>query len=253
MTTDAVDYLRPATAADALASMRERQAAVFASGMTALQLVWDGETPYVPVIDVSGLDFGPDVSTEPDGQLTLSANARLQRLADDQTLGGHLPCLPRFLPFLASPGVRNLATLGGNLMWGAGDLEVLFAALDARLSFSNGETVAITDRSAFPAGELLLSATVPPARAGSVFVEKLGFRQAFSPARVVVAGRRSGPSCRLALRLAGSSVRLLDVTWADAPDRIDELLWDGDDAFLARAARNLLAGHLRHMNEGTAS
>ena len=232
----AVEYLRPATLEDALALKQARGAgAVFAFGMTALQLGWGEDGPGQTLIDLSALDLDGDIRLLPDGRLALPAGLRLQSMLRSALLDRHCPMLSALLPRLAAVGVRNLASLGGNLLWGRGDLEVPFLALGCELVFAGGAVLALERRDLFPADDILLEAIIHPAPAGQGFVEKLGLREAFSPARVVVAGRNAAGACRFALRLGAGPARL--------SARVDDLFQPGDDPYLARAARNMLRGH----------
>jgi CO/xanthine dehydrogenase FAD-binding subunit len=241
-------YVRPATigAAQTLrAELGDR--AVFAGGFTALQLGWGDARPTACFIDVSTLSFGADAALDGDGKLVMAANARLQRLYRDPLVAQTLPVLTSALAALASPSVRNLATLGGNLVWGAGDLEALLAALGARVQFADGSSAPVSDRSAWPANGLLTRAEIPLPNAGSAFYEKLGHREAFSPARIVVAGCLRGDRIRAALRFAGGQVRSVAVAASDAAVAIEALVRPGDHAYLARAGRAMLAGHLESL------
>ncbi len=230
------EYLLPATVTEALALKQARGAgAVFAFGMTALQLAWGEDGPARAVIDLSGLPLDGEIRLLPDGRLALPAGLRLQTMLRSPVLARHCPMLTDLLPRLAAAGVRNLASLGGNLLWGRGDLEVPFLALGCELVFAGGSVLALEQRDLIPADDILLQAVIHPAPTGQGFVEKLGAREAFSPARVVVAGRHAGGASRFALRLGAGSARL-------SPS-LDDLFQPDDDAYLARAARNLLRGH----------
>jgi len=230
------EYLLPATVTEALALKQARGAgAVFAFGMTALQLIWGEDGPAQAVIDLSGLHLDGEIRLLPDGRLALPAGLRLQTMLRSPLLARQCPMLPALLPKLAAAGVRNLASLGGNLLWGRGDLEIPFLALGCELVFAGGAVVALDRRDLFPADDILLQAVIHPAQGGHGFVEKLGAREAFSPARVVVAGSLAGGACRFALRLGAEPARL--------SARVEELFRPDDDAYLARAAHNLLRGH----------
>ena len=188
--------------------------AVYAAGMTALQLGWAdgvrGSHPIGPVIDISGLHMGPAVSELPDGWLRFAANAPLERIRRDP-LVADFPALRSLLDGIAATGIRGLATLGGNLQWASGDAGAFCAAFETRIVTSSGR------RSFGPdADGLILAVEI---RRAEGFVEKVGFRAAFSPARILLAGRRSANGIRLAAKVRGGPV-------AVAEGRLDEPLPD---------------------------
>lgn len=240
----AAEYLRPATVADALALKQARgDGAVFAFGMTALQLAWGDAGPDRAVIDLSALDLPSDIRLLPDGRIALPACVTLQAMLQNPVLARHCPMVPQLLSKVAAAGVRNLASLGGNLLWGRGDLEVPFLALSCDLVFVSGSVVPLKSRCQIPGDDILLEAVIYPSPAGRGFVEKLGSREAFSPARAVVAGWTDGRACRFALRLGPGRARVVAADPRGARDALGDLFQRDDDPYLVRASRNLLLGH----------
>ena len=237
-------YFRPAGVEEAMALKAEMgRHAFFGCGLTAAQLAWRDGRPDATLVDISALDLGPDATLCDDGSLVIAANARLERLRLNPIITGNLPVLAGFLRFLGSTAVRNQASLGGNLLWGSGDLEVLFSALDARLSFAGIDgDFALDDRHCAGADALLVAVIVPPLRGSRVFAEKLGHRQAFSPSQLVVAGCVEGGIATLAVRYAGHAVSL--ASWPFSGPLPVSLFPQAADAHLKAAATNMLRGYL---------
>lgn len=153
----------------------------FGAGLTALQLGWGPAGPAGDVVDIAGLP-GLDAIEARDGALHVGALVTLERLRADPALRAGWPALSSLLGFIGALGVRNLATIGGNIAWGAGDLVPPLMALGAPLLTSGGR-VAIEARAP---DAMILGVELPPAPA-FLFVEKVGFRAAFSPSLVTVA------------------------------------------------------------------
>ena len=195
-------YYRPRSIAEA--QRLAEAGAVYGAGLTALQLGWAGDLPEQGVIDVTCLDLGPPATVLPDGRIRMAANATLEEIRLHPALAP-FPILTGLVRSIGATPVRNLATIGGNLLWG-GDLVVLVAAFGARLCFCD-HAVDVETMDEVPAG-LLMAVEMSP---GPGFVEKVGFRAAFTPARVLVAGRVKGKALRLALRAQGGPVVAADL------------------------------------------
>lgn len=231
---------------DALRLMAEMPDAVIAAGMTALQLDWPahlrGSRADGPVIDISGLAMGPDVSVLPDGWLRIAANAPLERLRRDP-LTGTFPALRTLLTGIAASGVRALATLGGNLMWGAGDAATFCSAFETRIVTTGGQH---PYRPGTANAGLLLAVETRPVDG---FVEKVGFRAGFTPARILLAGARNSDGLQLAARVRGGVIARALVNGATEPISLgDRLCADtglepgSEDAAILRA---LVAGRTK--------
>jgi xanthine dehydrogenase YagS FAD-binding subunit len=86
-----------------------------AGGTTLLDLMkLDVLRPRI-VIDLGGLAPHEPVSVGPDG-LTLSAFAKMSKVAAHPTVLQHYPVLAQSLQLAASSQLRNMATLGGNVL-----------------------------------------------------------------------------------------------------------------------------------------
>ncbi|MDJ0929764.1 FAD binding domain-containing protein [Breoghania sp.] len=201
----------------------------------------------MPVIDVSDVDFGPTVKPLDNGDLRITANAHLEELRLDPVIVARLPALSELLALVGASGIRNLATIGGNLAWGLGDTEILLVALGAQALFAGGTRIAIGN--SLPTDVLMTAIEVPPALSANVFVEKVGHRASFSPAKVVVSGcqlpdggwliaDRLGPTRPVITILSGESV--------------DIEAFSCSDPHLARIATNLIRRHIRLRRESVA-
>lgn len=171
--------LRPRSVEEALAA-RARGAA-FGAGLTALQLGWGPEGAAGEVVDLAALPGLGSIALR-DGALHIGALVTLEGLRVDPSLRDGWPQIAALLGLVGALGVRNLGTVGGNIAWGAGDLVPPLTALDAQLHTTAGR-VPLTAR---PVDALILGVELPPAPA-FLFVEKVGFRAAFSPSLVTVA------------------------------------------------------------------
>lgn len=126
---------RPENLAEALDQRREYGAAPYAGGTDLMPRGrrWMGLRPALPqevmfighLVELQGAD-------EKDGELILGSCCRLADLMEHQATPG---LLKRIIGSMASPGVRNLATLGGNICNAspAGDTLPYLYAMGARL------------------------------------------------------------------------------------------------------------------------
>ena len=108
-------YSRPATENEAIAAMQlEPAAAVIAGGTDLLDLMKLDVTAPSQLIDINGL---PLAGIESTGQgVTIGALARMSDVARNATITRGFPVLSQALLASASPQLRNMATVGGNLM-----------------------------------------------------------------------------------------------------------------------------------------
>jgi len=85
-----------------------------AGGTDMLQLLQEGVRAPVELVDINGIGFD-DISVAVDG-VRIGAMARLADVADDVTIRERVPVVAEALQESASPQVRNMATVGGNLL-----------------------------------------------------------------------------------------------------------------------------------------
>ena len=104
--------------ADPIAAVeRARQGAgieFIAGGTDMLQLLQEGVRTPAEIVDINGLGFD-DVSLAIDG-MRIGALARLADVADDPSVQERIPVVAEALRESASPQVRNMATVAGNLL-----------------------------------------------------------------------------------------------------------------------------------------
>jgi len=97
---------------------------------------------------------------------------------------------------IASPSIRNMATIGGNIASRSGDTIPAFLMMDTSVALFNGRDLQMISLSEYIREELsftphILVAIYVSEQACSpnqFFYRKLGYREAFSPSVVTVAG-----------------------------------------------------------------
>jgi xanthine dehydrogenase YagS FAD-binding subunit len=108
-------YIAVATPDAAIRRTAEGQGAEYIAGGTdMLQLLQEGVRAPLELVDINGIAFD-DVSIAIDG-VRIGAMARLADVADDPTIRERFPVVASALYESASPQVRNMATIGGNLL-----------------------------------------------------------------------------------------------------------------------------------------
>jgi xanthine dehydrogenase YagS FAD-binding subunit len=108
-------YIAVATPDAAIRRAAEGQSAEYIAGGTdMLQLLQEGVRAPLELVDINGIAFD-DVSVAIDG-IRIGAMAKLADVADDPTIRERLPVVASALYESASPQVRNMATMGGNLL-----------------------------------------------------------------------------------------------------------------------------------------
>src|SRR5262245_43337111 len=114
----AFTYIKPATAADAVRAMAAAgpEARFLAGGTTLYDLMkLNIETPS-SVIDINSLVELDGFDTSGSGELVFGALARMSDVATDGRLVRDYPALAESLSVAASQQLRNMATVGGNLL-----------------------------------------------------------------------------------------------------------------------------------------
>lgn len=261
---------QPASAAQALA-LRQQPGAAYIAGGTALQLAWgvaEEERPTAGLlIDLlaGAVPAGVALAALPDGRpaLRLGAGTRLEALRRDPRVRHQAPRLAEALDSIAAPGVRQLATLGGNIAWRCGDAVPALLAAGAWVELAEGGPQPL--ESLLQAGPPLIGSVLWPLASApwtgwSVF-EKLGWRAAFSPSRLTLAievacvdgcfeqphlaATAAGwPARRLAQAEAWLAGRSTSALAGESAALRQACLADLQDASRARLAANLIAGHL---------
>ncbi|MCX7373011.1 MAG: FAD binding domain-containing protein [Alphaproteobacteria bacterium] len=214
-----------------------------AAGMTLLALEWHAAPPQGAFCDISAITALRGIAPV-DAGLRIGALTSLEAMRRDPSLRAGWPAITALLDRIGGLGVRAQGTLGGNLGWGAGDLAPVMLAADARVQRDAG---------------LIESVTLP--RDGfTLFAEKIGHREAFSPTLITIAGAVQLAGTRIAaLRLAvgggptaaqrlpqaeaallGADVAQLD--WRAEGARIAATIAAGTDALASAAHRARVAG-----------
>jgi len=196
--------------------------AVLVAGGTWLRPRWENGLSPMPehLISLERIAALGALTAEGDGGLRIGAALGLSALMCHPLLQLKGRLLVRACADIAAPSVRNLATLGGNVMTRTGDLLPALLVMDAQMSCTDGgaeRTWPLAEwlqRSSFsPPGpspqELLLAIVLPPAGAVDGFYVKVGRREAFTPSVVTVAGRlglhSDGTIAALALAAGGGA------------------------------------------------
>ena len=111
----AFSYAAPPDTAAALDLIRaDSNAAFIAGGTDLLQLLQEAVITPRSLIDINALPFsGVQIAQ---GEARIGALSRLSNVADDVGIQLHFPLLAQALLETASPQVRNMATIGGNLL-----------------------------------------------------------------------------------------------------------------------------------------
>ncbi len=108
-------YVRAATVDDALVAMRDPQARVLAGGTNLLDLMKGGVEHPARIVDITRLPLAA-IDATPEGGLRIGALVRNSDLAWHPAVRERYPVLTQALLAGASPQLRNMATVGGNLM-----------------------------------------------------------------------------------------------------------------------------------------
>jgi xanthine dehydrogenase YagS FAD-binding subunit len=107
-------YGKAADLASALAALREPGTRVLAGGTELINWMRDGIDTPARVVDVTGLPL--DFVRVSEGGLQIGALARMSEVGAHPMVRRRYPVLAQSLELAASPQVRNLATIAGNLM-----------------------------------------------------------------------------------------------------------------------------------------
>ena len=109
------DYVRARNVDEALAALADRDTRCLAGGTNLLDLMKGYVEQPTRLVDIADLPLrGIDVA--PDGALRIGALVRNSDLANDRRVRERFPLLAQALVAGASPQLRNMATVGGNLL-----------------------------------------------------------------------------------------------------------------------------------------
>ena len=110
-----IGYERPASVADAILLAARPGAAFVAGGTNLIDLMKGHVAMPTLLVDVNRLPLA-DVAQRPDGGVRIGAMVRNSDLANHALIRDGYPLLSQALVSGASPQLRNMATVGGNLM-----------------------------------------------------------------------------------------------------------------------------------------
>ena len=108
-------YHSPQNLADAINAVRDSGGDILAGGTTLVDLMKIGVREPAALVDITGLTVleGHQIGTD---SIRFGALARMAQVADDQALVAAAPVLAESLWKAASPQLRNVARLGGNIL-----------------------------------------------------------------------------------------------------------------------------------------
>ncbi len=110
------EFVRPASAADAVAAAAVPGAAYHAGGTNLLDLMKGGIARPTRLVDVSRLPGLDRIEHAPDGGVRIGALVRNADLAHDPAFARRFPAVAEALLSGASAQLRNAATAGGNVL-----------------------------------------------------------------------------------------------------------------------------------------
>jgi xanthine dehydrogenase YagS FAD-binding subunit len=113
---DAISYQRAADVNGAIAAAQQPGAVFIGGGTNLLDLMKGGVTHPVTLIDITRIDALQNIETLPDGGLRIGALVRNSDAANHALVRTRYPLLTQALLSGASGQLRNMATMGGNLM-----------------------------------------------------------------------------------------------------------------------------------------
>src|SRR5690348_16090470 len=110
-------YVRAADLSGAIGEAAQNPGVEFVAGGTdMLQLLKDDVRRPTRLVDLTALSGLSDVSSAASGGLRIGALARMADVAEHPEVRGSYPVISQALLASASPQVRNMATIGGNLL-----------------------------------------------------------------------------------------------------------------------------------------
>lgn len=241
-------YFRPATLAQALKLLaRHKRPAVLAGGTDLLNLLKEGGADPDALIDIKGIGALAGVSFAR-GRLRIGALATFAELLESREVERRFPLVAETARAVGSPGVRNRATLAGNICSAVPCLDSgpLLLAYDAVVSTAGpagkreipiAKWFRAPRRTALRRGELVVAVTLPlPKEKHAGCFVKLGR----------YAGEDLAQASVLAMALEGGRFRVAFGSVAPVPlraPRIEALLSSRplDDRLIAEAQRLVAA------------
>ena len=109
-------YLTATSHAEALAALGEPGTHPVAGGTDLVPCVDDGILAPVRVVDVRGLPGMREITLHADGGSTIGAAVTISEIAEHEGLRARYPMLCEAAASVGTPALRNMGTLGGNLV-----------------------------------------------------------------------------------------------------------------------------------------
>ena len=129
-------YLAPHSLAEAVEMRRVHDNANFLAGGTALLVAMErGQASAETIIDLKHIKQLREIELTVEGELKIGALTTLREIIDSQLIRSYAPVLVQTAQLTATPQVRNLGTIGGNIASGlaAADLATALIALNAHV------------------------------------------------------------------------------------------------------------------------
>jgi CO/xanthine dehydrogenase FAD-binding subunit len=244
------DYFQPATIAQTLKLLaKHERSAILAGGTDLLNLLKDGSLQPEAVIDIKGLAALRKI-TFAKGRLQIGALVTFSELIEAETVKRHFPLIVETARTVASTGIRNRATMAGNICSAvpcldSGPLLLAYDAIVTVVGAAGKRDIPVAKwfvgprKTALKPGEMVSGITIPlpEAKHAGCFI-KLGR----------YAGEDLAQASVLALALAGNSYHIAFGSVAPVPFRavrIEELLNGKElDARLLAEAKGLVAAQV---------
>jgi carbon-monoxide dehydrogenase medium subunit len=267
--------------ASELLIQRGPRARVLSGGTALLPALERAQLSADAIVNLKTIPGIRELVWNPSRGLRVGALATLADLYRSPVVREHYPVLTETIAYVATPQVRNMATVGGNLCTATptADLAITLLALDARVTIHGlaGERTLPLD-SFYPTwggthlapGEILTGIDIPPMR-GSARYERFMVREAvdvplanfavllntqdrvISHARIVLGGNGPRPMRMLRAERALTAQLALPDALAHATDLVIADAFPPDDARATRAyRRDLLAVLMRRTCEALA-
>lgn len=207
---------------------------VYTAGGTLLRTQWESGITAIPLqlIDISGVEGMSGMAVSDDGQsLRIGAATSLSDCRTDAFVKEHFPLLTEAVRNIAAPSIRNLATIGGNVISLVGDAITALLAYNSEIQWHDGQ-LGIQE----PLSEWLSTAAIHPLSKERLLMNiqlplmdkemnikryvafhKVGRREVFTPSVVTVA-------IHLEIDMEGnwSDVRIAAGGGQTIPKRLDE-------------------------------
>ena len=179
------EYVKPHSVAEAVKLLARRGAQVLAGGTDLIGLIADDAVRPETLVDIKGI-AGLDGIELKKGAITIGALVTFNELRSSAMLARKFPVIGEMAGWVASAGVRNRATLAGNLCSAvpccdsgpvllAYDAVVLIAGARGKRKLALSEWFLGPRRTALKAGEIVtgVALPLPPKKHAACFV-KLG-------------------------------------------------------------------------------